>query len=331
MNETAKYALYVGDAEDILDIKTANGFYHWRKNDCVGEISLPGCKVSTGLPKMGLAEAWKRGARKLIIGVTPHGGQLRSEDIPVVQEALALNYTVISGLHAKLADVPGIRGHAAFAADRVIELRHGGATVIGTGEKRAGKRLLTVGTDCCVGKMFTSLSLRDAMEKRGVPCTFRATGQTGIMIAEEGVCVDAVVADFVAGNVEMLSKDNRPDHWDVIEGQGSLFHPAYANVSLALLHGSQPDVLVVCHEWGRKSMDGTRSFPVPSLRETIELNLVFARMTNPAAKVAGISMNTRRVDPETAKRVCLETESQLGLPCMDAVRDGVDAMLKNIL
>jgi uncharacterized NAD-dependent epimerase/dehydratase family protein len=331
MSYPEKYVLYIGDANDILDIKTANGFCFWRKEDCVGEIALPGCTVTTGLPKMSIAEAKKHGATRFVMGITTHGGRLGHADIPAVQEALALGYLVISGLHLKLGDIDAIRNHPAYRADRVAELRHNAENVIATGTKRKGRRLLTVGTDCCVGKMYTTLALEKELKKRGVACTFRATGQTGMMIAGGGVCVDAVVSDFAAGSVERLCPENDPEHWDLIEGQGSLYHPAYAGVSLSLLHGAQPDAIVVCHEWGRKIMDGTRDFHVPSLREAIDLNLLCARMVNPSAKVVAISMNTRHVaDLATARRICDETEEELGLPCMDVVRHGVSAMISGI-
>jgi uncharacterized NAD-dependent epimerase/dehydratase family protein len=331
MKKSEKYALYLGDSEDILDIKTANGFHYWRKDDCVGEIALPGCKVSTGLSKMTLLQAWNQGARKLLIGITTHGGTLKLEDVPVVVEALSIGYTIISGLHSKLADISDIRNHPSFTVGKIIEMRTGGKNIIGTGKKRTGKRLLTVGTDCCVGKMFTSLSIHRALKQAGISCTFRATGQTGMMIAEDGICVDAIVADFVAGNVEHLSDENLPDHWDIIEGQGSLFHPAYANVSLALLHGSQPDALIVCHEWGRTIIDGTQDYLVPSLQETIDLNLTIARMTNPNAKIIGISMNTRLVEHNEAMQICLETENTFGVPCIDVVRGPIHRILSHIM
>ncbi len=136
---------------------------------------------------------------------------------------------------------------------------------IATGRKRSGRRLLTVGTDCALGKKYTALALARAFAARGVPTDFRATGQTGIMIAGAGIPMDAVVADFEAGAAEMLSPDAPPDHWDVIEGQGSLFHPSYACVSLGLLHGSQPDVIVVCHEPGRTGIVGLDAYRLPGL------------------------------------------------------------------
>src|SRR6202007_1956790 len=145
---------------------------------------------------------------------------------------------------------------------------------------------------CALGKKYSALCIARAFAERGLPVDFRATGQTGIMISGAGIPMDAVVSDFEAGAAEMLSPDAPPQHWDVIEGQGSLFHPSYAAVSLGLLHGSQPDVLVVCHEPGRTEMLGTARYRVPSLQDTIELNLRLGSRTNPRIRCGGISLNT---------------------------------------
>ena len=151
---------------------------------------------------------------------------------------------------------------------------------------------------------------------------FRATGQTGILIAGSGIPIDAVIADFVAGAAEMLSPAAAPDHWDVVEGQGSLFHPSYAAVSLGLLHGSQPDVIVLCHEVGRERVLGLEHYTTPALEDAIELNLRLARRTNPAARCAGVSLNTSQLSEHEARSV-IEIQSQrLRLPVADPLRPG---------
>jgi len=167
-----------------------------------------------------------------------------------------------------------------------------------------------------------SASLARAFAERGLAADFRATGQTGIMIAGGGMPIDAVVADFEAGAAEMLSPAAAPDHWDVIEGQGSLFHPSYAAVSLGLLHGSQPDVIVVCSEPGRAELLGHPGFPLPSLEDTIEMNLSLARRTNPAARCGGVSLNTSKLSEADAARTLAETSARLGLPAADPIRRG---------
>src|SRR5829696_5554173 len=167
-------------------------------------------------------------------------------------------------MHARLADTPALRVAAERHRRRLIDVRTPPHNIpIASGRKRTGKRLLTVGTDCALGKKYTALSIARAMKMRGIDADFRATGQTGIMIAGAGMPMDAVVSDFEAGAAEMLSPDAAPDHWDVIEGQGSLMHPAYSAVSLGLLHGSQPDVFVLCHEPGRSGLLGLESFDLP--------------------------------------------------------------------
>jgi uncharacterized NAD-dependent epimerase/dehydratase family protein len=195
---------------------------------------------------------------------------------------------------------------------------------VGTGRKRSGKRLLTVGTDCALGKKYTALVLAREFHKRGVVAEFRATGQTGIMIAGRGIPMDAVVSDFLAGAAEQLSPDAPADHWDVVEGQGSLFHPAYAAVSLGLLHGTQPDVIVACHQAGRERMLGWEKMPVADLRETIDLNLRLARRTNPAVRCAGVSLNTASLAEPEARALLASESRRLGLPVADPIRGGAE-------
>ncbi|WP_333704975.1 NAD-dependent epimerase/dehydratase family protein, partial [Vibrio hepatarius] len=202
-----------------------------------------------------------------------------------------------------------------------------GPMVCGTGLPRSGKRLLSVGTDCCVGKMFTTLAIHREMELRGIPATFRATGQTGILIEGSGVPVDAVVSDFISGMVETLSPDNAPDHWDIIEGQGSLLHPAYAGVSLGLLHGAQADVIIVCHEAGRTQMDEMEGFSVPDLQTTIDINLTMGRVTNPDIRLGGIALNTVNLSEEEALAEIARIEKQFGVPVVDPVRTGVSKIV----
>src|SRR5437763_16697064 len=144
--------------------------------------------------------------------------------------------------------------------------------------------------------VFTALAPEEEMRARGLRADFRATGQTGIFIAGDGVAIGAVVSDFVSGAVEWLSPANDPDHWDLIEGQGSLFHASYAGVSLALIHGAQPDALVMCHEPTRKHIRGLPHYPLPGLRLCIEPNIEAAQLTNPAVRCVGISANTAALD-----------------------------------
>ena len=183
-------------------------------------------------------------------------------------------------------------------------------------------RLLTVGTDCALGKKYTALAIARGFAARGVDADFRATGQTGIMIAGSGIALDAVVADFAAGAAEMLSPDADPAHWDVIEGQGSLFHPSYSGVSLALLHGSQPDVIIVCHDASRTALLGYPDYKLPSVEEVIELNLRLGSRTNDDIRCGGVTINTSSLGPAEADALLDRESGRLGLPVADPIRGG---------
>lgn len=318
------YLLFLGDAPDQLAAKTADGVARWRRAWCLGQLRLPGCQADVGLPDLTLEEAAARGARTLVIGVANRGGRISAAWQETLLRALELGMDIASGLHQRLSDLPVVRRRAEELGRRLFDVRHPAREFeVGTGEPRPGRRLLTVGTDCSVGKMYTALALEAEMRARGLAADFRATGQTGILIAGEGVSVDAVVADFISGAAEWLSPANDPDHWDLIEGQGSLFHPSFAGVSLGLLHGSQPDAMVMCHEHGRAHMRGLPGRPLPDLVECIAFNEQCARLTNPRARVVGISINTSRLGDAKAERVLKEAADRTGLPAVDAVRTGV--------
>ena len=239
---------------------------------------------------------------------------------------------IVSGLHDKLEDIEQIRKVASKLNRQLINIRHPSETFsTAKGIKRTGKRLLTVGTDCSVGKMYTSLALTRAMQKRAMNVSFRATGQCGILVSGAGIAIDCVVADFISGAAESLSPNNNSDHWDIIEGQGSLSHPAFAGVSLGLLHGSQPDALIVCHALKRTHMRGLPHQSFPSLKETIHLNEHMAQLTNPHAKVVGISLNSSALGPEEAKAYCANVTQETGLPCVDPMRHDLLPILENLI
>jgi uncharacterized NAD-dependent epimerase/dehydratase family protein len=317
------YLLFLGDTTEPTYAKTAFGLRDWVPERCVGEWACAAATVSTGLPRMTPREALAKGARGLVIGVANTGGVIGESWVPLLVEALEAGLDIVSGLHAKLRDVPQLREAAARCGRRLIDVRTPPPSIpIASGRKRSGKRLLTVGTDCALGKKYTALALTRALADRGFAVDFRATGQTGILIAGGGMPMDAVVSDFEAGAAEILSPDAAPEHWDVIEGQGSLFHPAYAAVSLGLLHGSQPDVFVVCHEPGRERLVGHAEYEVPSLAETIDLTMRLGRRTNPAIRCAGVSLNTAQLDADAARELLARETQRLGLPAADPMRRG---------
>lgn len=332
MQLPSPYALFLGDA-DPLSAKTATGIAHWRAESCVAQVRLPACTVDLKLPSATPAGAAAAGARLLIVGVANFGGKVSENWIPTLIEALDAGLDIASGLHQRLTDIPSLKAAADRLGRRLYDVRHPRPeqTPIATGDKRSGKRLLTVGTDCAVGKMFASLAIERELRKRGVSADFRPTGQTGIFIAGDGVSVDAVVSDFVAGAAEVLSPANDPEHWDVIEGQGSLHHPAYAGVTLGLIHGSQPDALVLCHSIERDRLDGYENYRTPDFKEAIALNEQVARLTNPQARVMGISVNTSKVSEESALDYLSTLQASLGLPCCDPVRTGVVSIVDRLL
>jgi uncharacterized NAD-dependent epimerase/dehydratase family protein len=319
------YLLFLGDATEPAYAKTALGLRDWIPERCVGEWGCAQATVSTGLPRLSPVQAHALGARGLVIGVANVGGVIAESWVPLLVEALEAGLDIVSGLHAKLVDVPPLQATAVRLGRRLIDVRVPPRDIpVATGRKRSGKRLLTVGTDCALGKKYTALALARAFASRGRPVDFRATGQTGILIAGGGMPMDAVVADFEAGAAEMLSPDAPADHWDVIEGQGSLSHPAYAAVSLGLLHGSQPDVFVVCHQHGRERTLGYPDYPLPTIAETIDLTVRLGRRTNPAIRCAGVGLNTSQLEPQAARDLLARESRQLGLPVADPLRGGAE-------
>jgi uncharacterized NAD-dependent epimerase/dehydratase family protein len=316
------YLLFLGDTTEPGYAKTAFGLRDWAGDRCIGEWAC-GATVTTGLPWLTPDEARTRGARALVIGVANSGGVIHDSWIAPLVEALAAGLEIVSGMHTRLNDTPALKAAATRYGRRLIDIRTPPARIpIASGIKRSGKRLLTVGTDCALGKKYTALAITRAFAQRGVDADFRATGQTGILIAGRGMPMDAVISDFEAGAAEMLSPAADAHHWDVIEGQGSLFHPAYAAVSLGLLHGSQPDVFVVCHEPGRTHILGHPTFTLPTIEETIDLTIRLGRRTNPAIRCGGVSLNTARLGADIADAVITEYSARLGVPVADPIRGG---------
>ncbi|WP_286232762.1 N-acetyltransferase DgcN [Thalassotalea sediminis] len=332
MQIVAPYLLFIGDATDELSIKMARGVADWRPELCIGEMKVEGCTVSTGLASTSIEEAAKQGAKTFVLGFANSGGILAEKWHPYIIKALEFGMDVVSGLHDKLTDVAELVEVANIHNRQLLDIRHPeGGFKTGTGAKRSGQRLLTVGTDCSVGKMYTSLSLEKSMKAKGLNVDFRATGQCGILIAGQGLAIDCIIADFISGATETLSPDNQDDHWDIIEGQGSLSHPAFAGVSTGLLHGSQPDAIVVCHALNRHHMRGLPHTSIPSIADTIALNLQAAKLTNPNVQLAGITVNTSSVSVEQGRIYCQGIAKEFGIPCVDPVRDGTDAIIDYLL
>lgn len=327
----APYLLFLGNENLPLAVKMSRGIAEWRPELCVGEISDPSCSLTVGLRKMTIDEAVAAGARTFVLGLANSGGVISKNWVPYILEALEKGLDVACGLHQRLTDIPEVLQAAKSFGRKLHDVRHHeGELQTGKGFRRNGKRLLTVGTDCSVGKMYTSLAIEKEMKANGMNADFRATGQTGFMIAGSGICVDAVVADFISGAVEQLTPDNMDDHWDIVEGQGSLFNPSFAGVSAGLLHGSQPDLIVMCHEAGRSKVKDLSHYPIPDLEQCIELNLRVAGLTNPDVKLAGISLNCRLIGKQEGMREMARLEKQFSVPCFDPMITGTASLIENI-
>jgi uncharacterized NAD-dependent epimerase/dehydratase family protein len=323
------YLLFLGDERNDSNAKTAFGVRQWRPEACVAQWSLPGGTVDIGLPRLTPAEAVAQGARSMLIGIAPVGGKISPQWIAPICEAIEAGLDIVSGMHTRLGSVEAIRETAARCGRTLHDVRHSEVRFpVGTGVRRSGKRLLTVGTDCALGKKYTALALTRAFQAAGHAATFRATGQTGILISGAGVAIDAVVADFIAGAAEWLSPANSSEHWDLIEGQGSLLHPSYAGVSLGLLHGSQPDALVLCHDPARLHIEDHPDFPIPPLDEVMDLHLRHARRVNPAARFVGIALNTSKMAEADAAALLEATARRHGLPAVDPLRSDLAPVVR---
>ncbi|USD61401.1 DUF1611 domain-containing protein [Vibrio sp. SCSIO 43140] len=331
MNIAQPYLLFLGDVTDPLAAKTARGIVQWRPQACLGELRLTEETVSLGLEALTLEQAKANGAKTLVIGTANSGGVIPRTWVETLITAANLGFDIASGMHQRLTDIPELATLASQGKIQLFDVRHYDERLdVGTGAKRQGKRLLTVGTDCSVGKMFTALAVEKALTQQGINAQFKATGQTGILIEGTGISVDAVVADFISGAVEALSPSFTDHEWDIIEGQGSLFNPSFAGVSLGLLHGAQPDALVLCHEVGREHIRHLPHATLPSIKQTIEANLMAARVTNPAVQFVGICLNTSNISDEEAKALCLKWSEEFGMPVTDPVRFGVDTIAERV-
>jgi uncharacterized NAD-dependent epimerase/dehydratase family protein len=328
----APYLILIGDVNNSTYAKTGFGLVKWCPERVAGQLRFPGNTTDLGVPDMTVEEAVEAGVKSLVIGVAPIGGVIPDSWWHHIEKAAAAGLDIICGLHIRLADFPAIVKAAESSGARLVDVRvPPGDISVGTGRKRTGKRILTVGTDCAIGKKYTALAIQRSMQAAGIDSTFRATGQTGIMIAGEGIPIDAVVADFIAGAAERISPDNKAGHWDVIEGQGSLFHPAYSGVSLGLLHGSQPDAFVVCHDAVRRQISGWEHLALPSVADAIEQHRVMGSVTNPGIRCAGVSINTSALDETSRRDYLAALEDETGLPCVDPVITGCDAIVTYLL
>jgi uncharacterized NAD-dependent epimerase/dehydratase family protein len=328
----APYLIYLGDTRMPEMAKTGAGLAYWRPERCLAQLKEEGCKADLGLPNMSVKEAAAKGAKTLVIGTAVPGGQLPPHWVARLVEAMEHGMDIASGLHVPLSSTPALAEAAQRTGRTLHDVRLAKQPFpIGNGRRRSGHRLLTMGTDCAIGKKYTALAIHRELVKRGISADFRATGQTGVLIDGRGFAVDAVVSDFVAGAVETLAPAASPDHWDVIEGQGSLVHPAFAGVTLGLLHGSQPDAFVVCHEVGRNELSAFPGFPTAGISELINLTVALGRVTSPDIRCVGLSINTSTMD-EAAARAELDFLARMHkVPAVDPVRFGVAEIVDQLV
>ena len=273
-----------------------------------------------------MTEGLARRPTAVLIGIAPQGGRLPDEWRAWLAEALDAGCDLWSGLHTFLADDPMLAEKARANGRRLLDLRRPPADLpIASGAAKATEafRVLTVGTDCNVGKMTAQLQLIRALNDRGVRTRFVATGQTGIMIEGWGIAVDAVVADFIAGAAERITVEGAKDA-DVVlvEGQGSINHPGYSGVTLGLLHGSCPEAMILCHQSSREYIGDYRRaswLRIPPLSEYVRLYETIGSAVHPT-KVVGIALNTYDLDEASARKACADAERETGLPATDPVR-----------
>jgi uncharacterized NAD-dependent epimerase/dehydratase family protein len=318
--------------------KTMRGVLRYRREDVVAILDSSRAGEShDGLPVVGtVEEALAYEPSTALVGVATQGGRFPPAWRELLKSSIRAGLSVENGLHEFVADDAEL---SALAREHGVELRDlrrppaGLNTPTGDNMRHDARVVLTVGSECAIGKMTVSLELDRAAKARGVASVFVPTGQTGIAIAGWGISVDAVVSDFLAGATERLVLEGieRGGELLIVEGQGSLIHPAYSGVTLGLVHGAAPHAFVLCHMAGATEVEGYPGHPIPSLRELVELH---ERMALPArkARVACIAVNTSPVaDEAEARAVLAAAAEETGLPADDPVRFGPERLLDAVL
>jgi uncharacterized NAD-dependent epimerase/dehydratase family protein len=319
--------------------KTMRGVLRYRHDDVVAILdSTRAGETEEGVRVVGsVEEALALGPTTALVGVATQGGRFPPAWVEILRRCIANRLDVENGLHVFLGDDPELR---ALAEQRGVELRDlrrppaGLSTATGANLDVDATIVLTVGSDCAIGKMTVSLELDLEARRRGVASVFVPTGQTGMVIAGWGIAVDAVVADFIAGAAERLVVEGRERGGELlwVEGQGSLVHPVYSGVTLGLYHGSTPHLLVLCHEAGRTEIEGAGGGPnpIPPLRELVELHELLALPARPA-RVAAVALNTRSLTEDDARTAIAAAEDETGLPADDPVRFGAAKLVDAVL
>jgi uncharacterized NAD-dependent epimerase/dehydratase family protein len=317
--------------------KTARGVLAYGERPVVALVdSTRAGEEQGGVPIVGaVADALGDGPTTALVGVATAGGRFPPAWRELLKDAIRAGLHVENGLHQFLADDSELRG---LAAEHGVELRdlrrppEGLNVTTGANLETGATHVLTVGSDCAIGKMTVSLELDRAARARGLASRFVPTGQTGIAIAGWGIAVDAVVADFIAGAAERLVVEGRERGGELlmVEGQGSLSHPAYSGVTLGLIHGSAPHAYVLCHQAGATEIEGFPGHPLVPLPELVELHERISLPARPAT-VAAVALNTRTLDETAAREAIVAAEAETGLIADDPVRFGADRLLGAVL
>jgi uncharacterized NAD-dependent epimerase/dehydratase family protein len=316
--------------------KTGRGVIRYRPDDVVAILdSTRAGETDDGLPVVAsIGDALALGPTTALVGVATQGGRFPPAWRDLLKESIAAGLDVESGLHEFISDDDEL---TELAQQHGVELRDlrkpppGLNVPTGANLSHPATTILTVGSDCAIGKMTVSLELDREARRRGLRSEFVPTGQTGMAIAGWGIAVDAVVADFIAGAAERLVVEGVERGGEVlfVEGQGSLLHPAYSGVTLGLIHGSAPHAYVLCHMAGEAVVDGDERYPIPPLSQLVSLHEQISLLPRPAPVLA-VALNTRLLDEDAARRAIVETEAETGLPADDPVRFGAGRLVDSL-
>lgn len=325
INETIPkpYVIFTGDASDYKQAKIAYGLLEWKPEACVAQYvssDFTGKIFPDVVECSSFDEAIAEGAKTLLLGFSPFETELPPKYNYVIEAALHAGLNVASGLHTKLEENLYFSNMAMLHDVEIFDFRHREAEFEkGQGKSRSGKRLLTVGTDCACGKKYTALTIHKSLTDINISNTFRSTGQTGFLISESGINNDTIPADFLTGAAEWLTPPNKPQHWDIIEGQGALSHPSFCAGAMSLIWGTQPDVIIMCHDPVREHQRGVDR-KIPNLKEEIDFVLDIARRVNPNCRLGGISIFGKDLSDSEAYYTIAKLNKRFNVPVFDPAR-----------
>jgi len=339
MSEPRRMIILTDGHNDLHTAKTARCVIRYRPEQVVAVLDRASAGKTCGevmgtggdIPLVAsLADAPR--ANTLLVGIAPPGGKIPADWRPIVIEAIGRGMTVVSGLHDFVTDDPEFRRAAEAHGTRLVDLRANDERDVASREgiRPECLRLHTVANDCSCGKMVVAVELAEGLKRAGVDARFVATGQTGIMIAGDGIPIDRVISDFVSGAAERLVLENQHHQAIVVEGQGSLVHPRYSGVTLGLLHGLMPDGLIYCYEMGRREIFGMEPIPLPPHRRVIDFYETAANLMHPC-RVLGVAVNGQRFSDAEVAAECRRVEDELQLPTCDVIRHSPEKLVEAVL